>query len=310
MYSFIYGLFFYLKRKEKKAKEERKEPAQPLEKILGRIEWFYNVLIRNWYMKHPLKCCGITDKPRKQKVIVSLTSYPKRIGTVWLTIETLLRQSVKPDMIILWLAKTQFENIDDLPEALLRQKERGLSIRFCEDLRSHKKYYYVMQEYPEDLIILADDDMFYPRDTIKKLLDMHKENPDDICIMTAQVIEPSFEADPSLWRNPKLKEKFTHSDRIQIFTGSGSLYPPHTLDKKVFDAKLIQKLCPYADDLWLTFMAYRNNTKITAANPWRSFPVTIYGTAEGSLWYVNAAEGQNDKQWRAMLEYFGRNGSM
>ena len=55
-------------------------------------------------------------------------------------------------------------------------------------------------------------------------------------------------------------------------------------------------------------MAYRNNTKITAAAPWRSFPITIYGTAEGSLWYVNAAEGQNDEQWRAMLEYF--NGSM
>ena len=78
--------------------------------------------------------------------------------------------------------------------------------------------------------------------------------------------------------------------------------------EKLFDVKLIQKLCPYADDLWLTFMAYRNNTKITAETPWRSFPITIYGTAEGSLWYVNAAEGQNDEQWRAMLEYF--NGSM
>lgn len=308
MYSFIYRLYFYLKRKEKKAKEERKEPAKFLKKFLDRIEWFYNVLVRNWYMNHPSKRCGLAEKPREQKVIVSLTSYPKRIGTVWLTIETLLRQSVKPDAIILWLAKTQFENMDDLPEALLRQRERGLTIRFCEDLRSHKKYYYVMQQYPEDLIILADDDMFYPRDTIKKLLDMHNENPDDICTMTAQVIEPSFEAKPSLWRNPKLKETFKHSDNIQIFSGSGSLYPPHTLDEKLFDVNLIQRLCPYADDLWLTFMAYRNNTKITAAAPWRSFPITIYGTAEGSLWYVNAAEGQNDEQWRAMLEYF--NGSM
>ena len=161
-----------------------------------------------------------------------------------------------------------------------------------------------MQEYPEDLVILADDDMFYPRDTIKKLLNMHRDNPNDICTMTAQVIEPSFEAEPSLWRNPRLEEKFIHSDKIQIFTGSGSLYPPHVLDNNVFDADLIQKLCPYADDLWLTFMAYRKNTKISTAVPWRSFPVSIYGTAEGSLWYVNSAEGQNDDQWKAILEYF------
>ena len=26
-----------------------------------------------------------------------------------------------------------------------------------------------MQEYPEDIVILADDDMFYPYDTIKNL---------------------------------------------------------------------------------------------------------------------------------------------
>lgn len=304
MYSFIYKLYFYLKRKERTIKEKNGQPQIILEKLLNRIEWFYNVPIREWYIKHPSKRYGVAKKPRDQRIIVSLTSHPKRIDTVWLTIETLLRQSVKPDAVILWLARTQFENMQVLPKELLCQMERGLSIRFCDDLRSHKKYFYVMQEYSEDLVILVDDDMFYPRDTVKKLLNLHSKNPNDICTMTAQVMGKFLESKPSMWRNPKVKEKFRHSDKIQIFTGSGSLYPPHSLDKKVFDIKLIRKLCPYADDLWLTFMAYRNNTKITAESPWRSFPIPIYGTAEESLWHINAAEGKNDEQWNAILEYF------
>lgn len=304
MYSFIYKLYFYLKRKEKTIKEKNGQPQIILEKLLNRIEWFYNVPIREWYIKHPSKRYGVAKNPRDQRIIVSLTSHPKRIDTVWLTIETLLRQSVKPDAVILWLARTQFENMQVLPKELLCQMERGLSIRFCDDLRSHKKYFYVMQEYSEDLVILVDDDMFYPRDTVKKLLNLHSKNPNDICTMTAQVMGKFLESKPSMWRNPKVKEKFRHSDKIQIFTGSGSLYPPHSLDKKVFDIKLIRKLCPYADDLWLTFMAYRNNTKITAESPWRSFPIPIYGTAEESLWHINAAEGKNDEQWNAILEYF------
>lgn len=304
MYTFIYNLYFYLKRKQKKRRENAKKPLQITQKIIDRIEWFYNIVVRDWYMKHPIRRNGINQAKRKENIIVSLTSYPKRIGTVWLTIETLLRQSMKPDEIILWLAQEQFKSIDVLPRELIELQKCGLTIRFCDDLRSHKKYYYVMQEYPEDIIILVDDDMFYPRDTIKKLMQMHKKYPYDICTMTAQAIKPSFESKPSMWRNPKLDEKFEHSDEIQIFTGSGSLYPPHSLDEEVFNKELVKSICPSADDLWLTFMANRKRTRITTYFPWRAFPITIYGTAEGSLWYMNAEEGQNDVQWEAMLMHF------
>ena len=168
-------------------------------------EWFYNIPVARWYEKFPSRKSGVTARKREQKIIVSLTTYPKRIGTIWLTIETLMRQRVKPDEIILWLAESQFSNgFTDLPESLLRLQSRGLSIRFCDDLRSHKKYYYVLQDCSKDLVILADDDMFYPRDTIQQLLKMHKRWPSDICCMTAQVMEPDFQSVPSLWRNPGL----------------------------------------------------------------------------------------------------------
>lgn len=94
-------------------------------------------------------------KSRCKDLIISLTSYPKRIGYVWMTIETLLRQDVLPEKIILYLSKRQFpKQYDDLPANLLKLQNRGLEIIFVDDdLRSHKKYYYAMTEFPDKCVL-------------------------------------------------------------------------------------------------------------------------------------------------------------
>ena len=48
------------------------------------------------------------DTNRKEKIIVSLTSFPGRINEVWICIESLMRQTFKPDAIELWLSLKQF----------------------------------------------------------------------------------------------------------------------------------------------------------------------------------------------------------
>ena len=143
--------------------------------------------------------------------------------------------------------------------------------------------------------------MFYPRDTIQKLYKMHKKYPNDICTMSAQKMNSLL---PSKWTNIKVDEKYEHSTEIQVFTGSGSLYPGNCLYKDAFDKELIKKLSPYADDLWITYMALKKGTRITCYHPWRSFPITIYGTAEGSLWYINGLNNKNDQQWKNIIEYY------
>ncbi len=304
MYNLIYKFYFLIKRKDKRRKDFQKT-SRLSQWMIGYIEDYYNTWVKNHYSRRKSKHYGITKEKRRQRIIVSLTSYPKRIDKVWLTVETLLRQSIQPDEIILWLSKDEFEEENSLPQRLLAQTECGLSIRWCENLKSHKKYYYVMQEYPEDLIVLADDDMFYPYDMIELLLKMHEQYPEDICTSTAQVITESYRTVPSKWRNPRLDEVWEHSKRIQVFSGSGSLFPPHVLPKEAFDKERIKELCPYADDLWLTFMAFRNHKRITAPSKWRAFPVAIYGTGKDSLYYLNAEAGKNDEQWRNMLEFYG-----
>lgn len=39
-------------------------------------------------------------------------------------------------------------------------------------------------------------------------------------------------------------------------------------------------------------MAYKNGTRITSLNKWRAFPITIYGTSQDSLWFINAQDGK------------------
>lgn len=306
MYSVVYQFFYFLKRIEKRQREENRETSRWVRFLIGYAEWFYNVPVRRWYEKHPSKKYGLNQKPRDQKVIVSFTSYPKRIGDVWLVVETLLRQSVKPDAVILWLAESQFPGrLDDLPQRLVALQARGLTIRFCDDLRSHKKYYYVMQEYPEDLIILADDDTMYSKDLVKKLVRMHERNPKDIVCMTPAKIT-AVEEMPSGWGRYGWNERVEHAYLAQPFTGQGTLYPPHSLDEKyAFDKEKIMELCPHADDLWLKLMSMRIGVLVTAAYPCRSFPVAIYGSAEGSLWYINGQDKQNDVQWQNLLDHYG-----
>ena len=56
-------------------------------------------------------------------MVVSLTTFPLRIGKVHLTIQSILRQSRPADRILLWLSKEEFPEEAQLPANLLRLKE-------------------------------------------------------------------------------------------------------------------------------------------------------------------------------------------
>ena len=65
------------------------------------------------------------------------------------------------------------------------------------------------------------------------------------------------------------------------------------------------ELCPHADDLWVKYMSMRSGIHVTSIYPFRSIPVNIYGTAEGSLYYINGEGFQNDVQWQNLLDHYG-----
>lgn len=120
--------------------------------------------LQRWKIATQHPCKLLNKQKRKEEIIVSLTSFPGRIHLVHKTIQTILLQSVKPDLVELWLAKEQFPNYEkDLPNELTNLIQYGLKICWCSDYRSFKKLVPSLQEHPDAIIVTADDDVYYPQ---------------------------------------------------------------------------------------------------------------------------------------------------
>lgn len=238
------------------------------------------------------------------RIIVSLTSFPARIDKVWLVIESMLRQVLKPDMIILWLSKEQFLSFDALPENLLKLQKRGLQIRFCnDDLKAHKKYYYSMQEFPDDIVITIDDDTIYHTNLVKYLVELYAKYPATICCCRAWKIN-SLNGDMLSYNKWSLinKEGLPSFDIFSTGLG-GVLYPPHSLYKDVFNVDLFKELCFYADDVWLNVMAHLEGTKY-AKTEYSSHFLPIKFKNRTRLRDMNITESANDIQINNLRDHY------
>ena len=240
---------------------------------------------------------GITKKKRKTPLIVSLTSFPQRIERVYLAIETILRQTEKPDYIFLCLSTEEFKG-KDLPKKLLDLEKRGLTIKFYKkNLRSHNKLIHTLKENPEANIITVDDDHFYSNKLIKNLYDAHKKFPKKIvCRRARKMLLKSNNrlAKYNSWPRLELKKELKNSLIFPLGVG-GVLYPPNSLNKEVFNEKIFLKICPYADDVWFKAMSLLNKTEC-------GYPLngkrhaTIPNSQENALWRINVDGEKNDIQ--------------
>ena len=181
----------------------------------------------------------------KNRVIISLTSFPARIDKVYLCINSLLRQSVRADKIVLWLADTQFPNGSGIPESLKRLVGENFEIRFCDDLRSYKKIFYSAQQFKDDIIITVDDDTLYPEDWLLNLINTYIKYPNCVCCYRAHkiVLKSGKIAPYSEWIGLSPNEAGPDSFLVPIGVG-GVLYPPTFFDNVEFDFEKIKELCP------------------------------------------------------------------
>ena len=240
-----------------------------------------------------------------KRLIVSLTTFPKRIMRVWIVIESLLRQTHKPDKIILWLSREQFPSLAKLPKVLLHQQERGLEIRLCHgDIKSHKKYFYALKEFPEDILITVDDDIIYPTTMIALLVELSKKYPSTICCHRARVIKQIDEKSISQYKEwNEAKNQAPPGFNFFLTSGGGALFPSHSLHSEVLNESVFMKLCPFADDVWLNSMSRLNNTQIVKSD-YYSCLLPVYNFHDVKLSSINVKLSENDKQINAVRNYY------
>lgn len=242
----------------------------------------------------------------EHKVIVSLTSYPKRIDKLWLVIETLLDQTLKPDAIMLWLSREEFSREINLPKKLKDLKNRGLKIKFSdENLMPHKKYYYTMRNHPESKVITVDDDMlFHPR-LIENLLAFHDKYPEAICcsILREIKVEDGKIMPYEEWKS--LKKSSEPTFKNHLMGGGGTLFPIDSLDEEVFNKDSIIKNALQTDDMWLKIMSLKKGTKVASvAGKYKRYFVPLIHKDDGALMDKNIGLNKNDKVFKNIMDYY------
>ena len=240
-------------------------------------------------------------KERTPAIIVSLTSYPARIDKVWLTIESIFLQQLKPDRIVLWLSKEQFTRLEDLPQELIAQQKRGLEIRFVDnDYKSHKKYLYAFKEFPNDYIVLIDDDIIYPSTMIANLYE--GISPQNVHCSYGSVIQWSDNGEPRPYRDWKSTTDKYYGDDFFFGSGGGTMLMPASLPKETCDIDLALELCPKADDIWLNAMCRRAGLTISKVRSALIYPTNI--DSKDTLYRENIGLGKNDLQLKNVNNHF------
>lgn len=241
-----------------------------------------------------------------KELIISVTTFGKRINTVWATIESLMYQSIKPNRITLWISE-DYKNVQ-LPLSLQHQISRGLEIHYIEDVRSFTKLVPALLTYPDSYILTVDDDYLYPYDFIERFVMAHTVHENSICCLEARHMIKnsdgtfmSFNSFPRIFEMPDDNMKYYMPEGF-----AGVLYPPHSLHNDVVKKELFLKLCPTNDDLWFKIMSLLNNTDIYIISNYMDLfsYITINPEMQENALCTTNETGAFDEQLQKVLNYY------
>ena len=119
-------------------------------------------------------------------IVVTLTSWIKRINNVKVVVESIMNNTIQPDRVYLNLSKTEFNGID-LPKDLVDyfNSDERLIINWVSgpNTKAMKKIFPILDYLQDDDIIIdADDDILFPRDLIESRLKDFENNGRRYCI--------------------------------------------------------------------------------------------------------------------------------
>lgn len=236
--------------------------------------------------------------------VVSLTTYGHRLRTVHIAIESIAAGRLRPSRIILWVDEEQYEAALRLP-ALRRLVGRGLELRRADSqLRSHKKYFHFVHdsELAVRPLVIADDDLLYPRGWYADLWDRFQES-NASAVISAWVKRPAAAGDglTSYGSWPTVRD--TSLRRGNYFMGgSGTIFPVDFNRMLALEGDRFMGIAPTSDDAWLNNCAHRAGLLIGQSTegpvPTRAVP----GTQGRTLGRENLGGAGTDAQLMSLYQ--------
>lgn len=152
----------------------------------------------------------------------------------------------------------------------LTESYEKMIINKCEDKwGSCNKLLPTLEMYPNDIIITIDDDIYYPKDCIKELIEQYKKTPD--CIIAHEINPVAIKDDRVTYLNGfdvKLKQK-----EYGKYLSNCTLFPPETFNNTdIYDYdKMIYCTNGTHDELWFWINSTLNGIKCVGLNYIKSF---------------------------------------
>jgi hypothetical protein len=227
-----------------------------------KLVWLRNFII---YKKYAFSAKINRSEFRKNieaNFVVSIASYPKRSHLLPSVFEALNNQTTVPQKWILVLSEEEWPNLN-LPSFLKKLEKRGVEIIWVKNnTYAVKKLVPVIEKYPDLGVITFDDELIYGKSVIDKLVKCSEINKEAII---GHVGKQLIQKDSELKMHYRLKEianQDTPSEQVYFLGGSGTFYPPNSLDQKVTQIEGIQNIVPgRGSDIWFWAAAVARDTK-------------------------------------------------
>lgn len=249
-----------------------------------------------------------TPGDSRSPIVVSLTTHGSRIHTVAFAIESIFSQTLKPNNVVLYLSEKEFST-RPLPLTLVRQQERGLEVRFVDDLGPHTKLIPALKDFPEAIIVTIDDDYMYPFDLLERLVRAHESHPGAVCCSHSRMMKSNQSG--ILLPYDLFEMCFPDSDYLSnnlLAEGFGGvLYPPRSLSEEVFNLEQLRKLAPSADDLWFKAMELLAETpvvQIARNRYWFQTITSEIAVQDSGLKLYNNDKQGNDRQLKSLFSHY------
>ncbi len=227
-----------------------------------------------------------------------MTTHGHRIKHVHYTIETIAGGSAKPRRMILWISHADAHLITMELRDLLG---RGLEIRYTTDYGPHTKYYPYCRDAaasPSDELhlVTADDDLLYPPDWLRALIDSAAIEPRPVIVAhrTHRIrIENGMVSPYRNWAWEGGTESPSYSN---FATGvSGVSYPPEFIREiGETDSAEFMECAHLADDPWLHSRSVLFEIPTKQVSRRAAVYPEHHPDAQRSLSAVNVGAGNND----------------
>lgn len=229
-----------------------------------------------------------------KKIIMSMTTWEPRINSARHAMSSLLGQIkeyglqdyVHP-VLVLSEDDTDSEQVLHLVKDM---KESGGEVLIDEgNIRSHKKLIPIIERYPDNAVLVVDDDSLQQRRWLLTFISDHMQNPDYIIYgQNRNCVKVDNDTITEYFDIRKLARPGEVTTMAKPSSGaSGTLYPAHTFeDLRMLDRTQIMLISPTSDETWSFAFAVMQHRKFRCLSSC-NYPLPLASNQECALWKTN-----------------------